>query len=154
MAPIQIATEMAVNADHLRPVEVEDMPCGLLDKISNRIIPTFCYDNSLVALVQLELEKIVYGFAIVDIADQQVPIEHCWVKGKCGTYYDPTYQMLIEQGKEIQTNYYSLVELTTQEYFEIVLKQRGEDLSKMEALDFMALRVSRLLDHYFSSAKK
>lgn len=151
MASLNIATAMAVNPEYLKPVVVEDMPCEMLEKISERVIPSFCYDNSLVALVQLQLEKIVYGFAHVTIGDQQIPIEHCWVKGKCGTYYDPTYQCLIEQGKYIETNYYSLVELTSKEYFDIALTECGDSVANIVALDFMGLRVSGQLQLYFQT---
>ena len=138
---IKIGNRMAVNPDRLLKVHVTAMPEDRMQTIANRVIPTFCYDNSLMALVELELEKIVYGIAVADVASHQLTVEHCWVKTSDGIYYDPTYQ-LVGPGGNVETTYYVLFEMSAPEYFEFAISRRGKELSTIGALDFLEFRRS------------
>lgn len=146
-----ISDMLVVNADFLKSVKISNLSRPDFDELKPSIIPCFCYDNSYLTAVRLDLDCIVYGAAIVDFGGSKIPIEHAWVKSLDGSYHDPTYQVLDERnGFGFEVEYYSLIEFPIKDYVELVGEVHGQWLSSICAVDFTSLRQFEKFRKYFN----
>ena len=149
-----ISKSLAVNLEFLKLIEVAKLDDSDLNLIRERVIPSFCYDNALIAAVRLDMQSIIYGVALVDFGGVKLPVEHAWVKSLDGQYFDPTYQIMDEENKfEIETVYYSLIELSIDDYFDLASEIHSEKLSKICAIDFFTLRMHYKFKAQFNRIK-
>lgn len=148
---IQASPEMAkmicVNPDHVEGVTVTDLPDDKLAVIEQVTIPSFCYDNSALALNLLNAD-VVYGVAMVNCGGTWLPIEHCWLKLADGDYVDPTYQVLAKLNeRKYEVIYYKLFEITSDLMSE--MKQAYGELSRFVGVEMMWFRRSTAYRQYF-----
>jgi len=146
----QISNALVINPEFLTAVDVSLLECEQFESIKHRVIPTFCYDNAFLTATNLCYDKIVYGVALVKFGDSIIPVEHAWIKDN-GQHFDPTYQVLNEKnGSVMETEYYSLIEFSIDEYLELSESMRGEELARLCALDFYSLRTNQSFKKYFN----
>jgi len=153
-AKFYISSFLSFTPDYLTPVSISRIESEEYNHIKRRIIPRFCFDNSLTTAISLDLHSIVYGAAIVSFGEQKIPVEHAWVKSHDGQYYDPTYQELGDKDTPLQVEYYSLFEMPLDDYLALATEVRGEQLSKICALDFMPLRHMQHFKRFFKRVTK
>lgn len=153
-AKYYISNHLSFTPDYLTPVLISRLESEEYSHIKHRIIPKFCFDNSLTSAIALDFYSIVYGAAIVTFGDQQIPVEHAWIKSYTGQYYDPTYQELGDKGEPLQVEYYSLIEVPLDDYLALATEVRGKSLSKICALDFMTLRHMQHFKRFFKRVNK
>ncbi|MDN3661151.1 hypothetical protein [Vibrio agarivorans] len=147
----EIEKSLAVDAQYLTKVEVKPLTQEELSIIKSRIKPSYCYDNAITSAVKLDMCSVVYGAAQVKLSPElTINVEHAWIKDNRGTYYDPTYQLLeLNKKTNDKTDYFSLIEIPLDEYFDLASDISGYPLTQLTAIDFCGLRMSRKYEKQF-----
>jgi hypothetical protein len=131
----------------IQPLTPDEFSC-----ISDRVFPSFCYDNSYHAATSLDAEMIVYGAALIRLEDGWIPVEHAWVRFSDGRCVDPTYQKLKKVNSLLhEVKYFKLFEIPTLNYIDTAEKL-GNSFSKIVAMDFMWFRKSPEFKRYFNNS--
>ncbi len=152
------AEEMIKNGLVFNPEYLEHQTIRKLEQeefagVYDRVIPSFCYDNSFLTAVALDAEAIVYGAALTRFSSTLLPIEHAWVRFADGRCVDPTYQKLEqERGDLLEVSYYKLFEIPMLEYLDIA-EELGNKVSPIVAMDFSWFRRSPKFKQYFDTGR-
>ena len=141
----QIADLWVVNPDYLTHAPINKLPEESIRAISEQMRMKCCYNNAVVAGLELDCDSVVLGFAVLKgFCEGGLPIEHAWIK-KGGQHFDPTFDC---QSDSPEVDYLSLYEVPLNGYLDVSAMIRGEDDADM-AIDLFALRRCQELRHLF-----
>lgn len=146
----QICKELGFSRDHLNKVDVIKIDVEQAKTFRDSIVPTFCFDNSLIVAQKEGFDTIVYGAALVPMTGGDKPIPHCWVKSCSGFYHDPTYEFGGKFGlSTVGVEYFALFEVPIIDFLELVRAIHGPKLASFCGLDFSIMCQLQDFQQYF-----
>ncbi len=148
----KISDELNIQPEFLKLIDISELNESELTRVKRDIIPSFCYDNSMMSAKRLGMQSIVYGIVVISLEGELTLVEHAWIKSNDGEYFDPTYQVACEKSKlNAGAIYYSVIELDLNEYCKLADDIFGDKISKLCAVDFFTIRNHVDFNRFFTS---
>jgi hypothetical protein len=139
-----VARSLVISSDHLMSVPISAVSDNEMAIVGELMREKECYTNSLLSALAIGADRVVLG--AVYISTIGISVEHSWLAFKDERHVYPTYQKMNGSFEPTNYEYFSLYEITIDEYLEVSESIRG--IPDM-AVDFLALRMSPKTDYLF-----